>query len=163
MNGMRARIERATVEDGPAIGRLLSSSALPMDGLLDHIDAAIVARDESRIVGCAALEIYPDGALLRSVAVDVAARGRGIGSHLTAFALDLASTLGMPAAYLLTTTAEHFFPKFGFRCITRDDVPPTVQASVEFRSACPSTAIVMRKELTPRANTERPRTSERPS
>ena len=36
--------------------------------------------------------------------------------------------------FLLTTTAERFFPKFGFEQITRDEVPETVQASVEFTS-----------------------------
>jgi amino-acid N-acetyltransferase len=144
---MQPKIERATVDDGPAILRLLSTNELPREGLLDHIDTALVARDGSAIVGCAALEIYPDGALLRSVAVDLAARGRGVGSQLTASALDLASSLSMPAVYLLTTTAEGFFPKFGFERITREDVPASVRNSVEFRSACPSTAIVMKRAL----------------
>ena len=47
----------------------------------------------------------------------------------------------------LTTTAERFFPKFGFEGIARSDVPPSVQASIEFTSACPSSAMVMRKTL----------------
>jgi amino-acid N-acetyltransferase len=47
----------------------------------------------------------------------------------------------------LTTTAERYFPKFGFERIERNDVPASVQASVEFTSACPSSAIVMRKPL----------------
>jgi amino-acid N-acetyltransferase len=50
--------------------------------------------------------------------------------------------------FLLTTTAEKFFPRFGFEQIAREDVPPSVQASVEFTSACPTSAIVMRKRLT---------------
>jgi amino-acid N-acetyltransferase len=49
--------------------------------------------------------------------------------------------------YLLTTTAERYFPKFGFERIERRDVPETVQASVEFTSACPASAVVMRKSL----------------
>jgi hypothetical protein len=48
---------------------------------------------------------------------------------------------------LLTTTAERFFPKFGFESIARTDVPATVQASIEFTSACPTSAAVMRKQL----------------
>ena len=51
------------------------------------------------------------------------------------------------ALYLLTTTAEGYFPKFGFERITRAEVPPSVQASVEFATACPASAIVMRKRL----------------
>ena len=53
----------------------------------------------------------------------------------------------LPDVYLLTTTAEQFFPKWGFVQIPRDDVPAGVQQSVEFQSACPSTAIVMRATL----------------
>jgi amino-acid N-acetyltransferase len=51
--------------------------------------------------------------------------------------------------FLLTTTAERFFPRFGFEEIARDEVPASVQASVEFQSACPASAIVMRKRLAP--------------
>jgi amino-acid N-acetyltransferase len=51
--------------------------------------------------------------------------------------------------FLLTTTAERFFPKFGFEQIARDEVPASVKASVEFRSACCASAIVMRKQLAP--------------
>jgi amino-acid N-acetyltransferase len=144
---MRVNVERATADDGPAILQLLSESGLPIDGLLDHVNTAFVARAEARVVGCAALEIYPDGALLRSVAVAADAKGQGIGTELTRVALDLATTLGVPAVYLLTTTAEGFFPRFAFQPIARHEVPESVQRSVEFRSACPSTALVMRKPL----------------
>ena len=60
---MQVSIESATAGDGSAILRLLSNNALPLEGLLEHMDTVIVARADSRIVGCAALELYPDGAL----------------------------------------------------------------------------------------------------
>ena len=53
----------------------------------------------------------------------------------------------MPDGQELTTTAERFFPRFGFERITRDDVPASVQASIEFREACPASATVMRRWL----------------
>jgi N-acetylglutamate synthase-like GNAT family acetyltransferase/protein-tyrosine-phosphatase len=146
-------IERATAADGQSILRLLAENGLPLDGLLDHLDTAFVARTraharaEGRLVGCAALEIYPDGALLRSVAVDPSARGRGIGRALTDAAIAFARSLDLPAVFLLTTTAEHYFPKLGFETIPRDQVPAGVQQSVEFRSACPASAIVMKRPL----------------
>jgi len=143
-------MERASVDDGPAILALLSKSGLPLEGLGDHLNTAIVARAEGRVVGCAALEVHRDGALLRSVAVDAVAKGRGIGTELAASALALASTLRVPAVFLLTTTAETFFRRFAFERITREQVPPSVQTSVEFCSACPSTAIVMRLVLATR-------------
>ena len=142
---IHASIERARAEDGPPILQLLSAAELPVDGLLDHLDTAVVARADGRVVGCAALEVYADGALLRSVVVDDSVNGQGIGTRLTKAALELASVLRIPTIYLLTTTAETFFPRFGFVRIARSDVPASVQMSVEFRSACPSTAAVMRR------------------
>jgi amino-acid N-acetyltransferase len=55
----------------------------------------------------------------------------------------------VPAIYLLTTTADRFFRKFDFEIVDRADVPRSVTASEEFAYACPSTAIVMRRFLTP--------------
>jgi amino-acid N-acetyltransferase len=136
-------IERARAEDGSPILQLLSAAQLPVDGLLDHLDTAVVARADGRVVGCVALEVYTDGALLRSVVVNNSVNGRRIGTRLTKAALELASVLGIPAIYLLTTAAEAFFPRFGFVRIPRSEVPASVQMSVEFRSACPSTAAVM--------------------
>jgi amino-acid N-acetyltransferase len=91
--------------------------------------------------------LYEDGVLMRSVAVAPALQGQGLGHRLTNAALELARDLEAPHAYLLTTTAEEFFPKFGFERVDRTDVPASVQTSIEFRSACPSSAIVMRKAL----------------
>ncbi len=127
--------------------RLLTESALPTAGALEHLGTALVARSHQGIVGSAMLEIYDDGALLRSVAVAPAARNRGLGAQLTESALRLAETLEVPAVYLLTTTAEQFFRKFAFLPILREDVPAGVQGSVEFRSACPASALVMRRSL----------------
>ena len=53
----------------------------------------------------------------------------------------------MITVYLLTETAGDFFPRFGFRPTTRAAVPSAVQQSVEFREACPASAVVMRTEL----------------
>ena len=110
-------------------------------------DAVVVARVDGRVVGAAGLERYGDGALLRSVVVDASAQGHGLGQRLTEAAVALARDLCMPSVFLLTTTADGFFPRFGFERIGRADVPESVRQSVEFRSACPASAIVMRKLL----------------
>jgi amino-acid N-acetyltransferase len=141
------RIEPARPEDAGAIVELLERSHLPTDDFVSHLASALVARRGARIVGSAAIELYADGGLLRSVAVDEDSRGTGLGGRLTAAAIDEASRRALPALYLLTTTADTFFPRFGFERITRDDVPGSVQASVEFREACPASATVMRRRL----------------
>ena len=144
---MDVHITRASEADGTSILQLLRDSGLPIDGLVDHLNDALVARNGAVIVGCAAVEIYPDGALLRSVAVAPTVRGHRVGERLTEAAVSLARSLRIPAVYLLTTTAESYFPRFGFVQTTRDLVPTGVQQSVEFRSACPASAVVMRKAL----------------
>ena len=134
------RIDRATPSDAAALLALMERAHLPTDGLASHLDAAFVAREGERIVGSAAIEIYADGGLLRSVAVDADRRGTGLGAQLTTAAIEDARRRALPAVYLLTTTAEQFFPRFGFERITREDVPSSVQASIELREACPASA-----------------------
>jgi amino-acid N-acetyltransferase len=107
----------------------------------------VVAKKGSEVVGAAAVELYADGALLRSLVVDPVVQGQGLGHRLSEAALSIAKDRGTHTVFLLTTTAEKFFPKLGFEPIVRDDVPASVQASVEFQSACPASAVVMRKQL----------------
>ena len=140
-------IEAATERDLPAIRSLLERLRLPLAAVDEHLRTLLVAREGAQIVGTAALELYADGALLRSVAVEPRQQGKQLGHQLTDAALQLAVAHGVDTVFLLTTTAEHFFPKFGFEQIERDQVPPSVRESVEFQSACPASAIVMRKPL----------------
>jgi amino-acid N-acetyltransferase len=147
LRSMTTAIEPAREEDLDAVRRLLVDQHLPLDGLTDHLATMLVARHDGRIVGTVGLEVYSDGALLRSVAVATETQGRRLGHALTDAAIRLAREIKVPALYLLTTTAEHFFPKFGFERIDRHTIPESVQQSVEFRSACPSSAVVMRKSL----------------
>ena len=141
-------IERAQARDLNDVLALIASHHLPQDGLREHLDTTIVARRGAEIVGSAAVEIYPDGALLRSVAVLPELQGQGLGRKLAEAAIQLARDRHAPSIYLLTTTAEHYFPKLGFERIERAAVPSGVQTSIEFTSACPSTAIAMRRRLT---------------
>ena len=144
---MAPDITTATPADLPAVLELIDASGLPRAGLDDHVATTLVAREDSRIVGIAALELYGGSALLRSVAVAAALRGRGLGRQLTTAALELAQRHGVRTVYLLTETAGGFFPKFGFQTITRNDVDPAVQVSQEFTTACPASAMVMAKKL----------------
>ncbi len=140
-------IERARTADAEAVLALLRRNGLPTTGLVEHIGMTLIARAGGRIVGSAALERYADGVLLRSVAVAPEFQGRGLGRQLTTAAIQLARDVQAPAMFLLTTTADGYFPKFGFARIDRAAVPRSVQTSVEFTSACPSSAIVMRLGL----------------
>ena len=138
----------ARLSDYAVVAALLEREHLPLDGLRQHFENAIVARAGSRIIGCSALEVYEGGTLLRSVAVDAEYRRACVGTQLTQAAIQLAARWAAPAVYLLTTTAEPFFRKFNFEIVDRADVPASVLVSAEFTHACPSSAIIMRKFFT---------------
>lgn len=149
-------IELAQLSDLPAILELLARCGLPEAGLSERVATTLVARENGQIIGSAALELYGEAALLRSVAVDASQRGRGLGQDLTQAGLDLARARGVGQVYLLTETAGDFFPRFGFRPITRADVTGPVTQSVEFISACPASALVMTLSLEGRITGESP-------
>jgi len=143
-----AQLRPATATDLAAVERLLAASGLPLDGVRDALPTFVVAESGGEIVGVAGLE--PCGerdALLRSVAVADAWRSRGVGRALVTRVISDAEARGLRALYLLTTTAERYFPGFGFHTVARADAPESVQATAEFRSACPASATVMARKI----------------
>jgi len=137
---------RAKAADFTRIAQLLRDAELPLDGLKGHENFLLLCRN-GRVIGCAAIERYAQYGLLRSVALEPQERRHGLGRRLVQEALQQARRDGVAELILLTTTAAPFFERLGFRAITRAEVPQPVRASVEFRSACPETAAVMRLVL----------------
>ena len=151
IEAQEASLRAATGGDLPAIERLLVSSGLPTAGVAEALPSFVVAESgrDRRIVGVVGLELCCDEyALLRSAAVEPEWRGTGLGRRLVTHVIADAESRGIKALYLLTTTAERYFPSFGFAKTTRDAVPEEVKQSVEFREACPASATVMALELT---------------
>jgi amino-acid N-acetyltransferase len=144
-----AQLRAARTADLPSIEKLLTMSQLPLAGVADSLPGFVVAESEGAIVGTAAIEVCCDNALLRSVAVAPEWRSRGLGRALVTRVIADAEARGLHALYLLTTTAEHYFPSFGFREVARADVPADVQGTEEFRSACPASAVVMCRDCAP--------------
>jgi amino-acid N-acetyltransferase len=144
---MSFSIEPAQPTDLAAILDLLASHRLPQAEVERHLDTALVVREGGRVAGCAVLESYDTVGLLRSVAVAQSQRGLGVGIRLTEAAVALARARGIKALYLLTETAAGFFPRFGFRPVSRDEVAPAVRQSIEFTRACPASALAMVKDL----------------
>lgn len=140
-------LRSAQAVDLPKVLDLLGRSDLPSAGVADALPHFVVAENEGRLVGVVGLELYGSSALLRSAAVEESWRGTGVGRTLVERALDLARDRGIEDVFLLTTTAEHYFPRFGFACVSRDSVAEAVKASPEFKGACPASAIAMRKSL----------------
>lgn len=77
-------------------------------------DTFFIARLGSRIVGCAALEIYSQKLCeIRSLAVDPGAQGLGIGKRLVSACVELAAREGV-YEIMAISSAEDFFRSCGF-------------------------------------------------
>jgi amino-acid N-acetyltransferase len=137
-------ITPATAADLDAIHRLLEAEGLPTAGVDEHWRTFIVARDGDRVIGCGGAEAYQLAALIRSIAIDAGYRGRGIGRRMVRQLIDRLASRGLREFYLLTTTAESYFQKRGFKTIDRDEVHPQILQSQELQGACPDTAVCMR-------------------
>ncbi|MFL5485180.1 MAG: arsenic resistance N-acetyltransferase ArsN2 [Gemmatimonadaceae bacterium] len=141
------KIRNATVDDLTDIERLLSVNQLPLDGVKENVRDFIVAENGDEIAGAIGLEKFGNVALLRSAVVAAEYRGRGVGRNLVERALARCEETGIDELYLLTTTAEEYFPRFGFARTTRSAVPDALKASAEFQGACPDTAVVMTRHI----------------
>ncbi|HUF30125.1 MAG TPA: arsenic resistance N-acetyltransferase ArsN2 [Gemmatimonadaceae bacterium] len=144
--------------DLPCIERLLRESGLPIEGVAEAfarqpadflVGEAAGAGGASRPIAVAGLEVYGSVALFRSAAVDPAWRSHGLGARLMRGLIALAESRSVAALYLLTTTAEEYFPRFGFTRVRRADVPEAIARTSEFQTACPQSATVMMRSVSP--------------
>jgi len=82
---------------------LLTVVGLPPEGVAEHLQGFVVARDANgRLVGSAGIERYGVFGLLRSVAVGPDLQRSGLGSRLVAEVLDIAANVGVGEVVLLT-------------------------------------------------------------
>jgi len=141
------RIREATDRDLDAVESLLTANDLPLDGVKENFSSFVVAEEHGEIAGAIGLEKFGSVALLRSAVVSPQYRGSGIGRRLVEQVLEQASDEGIEELFLLTTTAEKYFPRFGFTSTARSAVPTALTASAEFQGACPDTAVVMTRRV----------------
>ena len=144
---MLETLRNATPKDLASILELLEASKLPTAGVKDHFQNFLLEFEHDTLLACAGLEIYGDAGLLRSVVVNSRRRSKGIGSRLVNAILENAKKHQLSSISLLTQTAQDYFPRFGFKRVTRENLPETLNASKELRGACPDTAVVMMLEL----------------
>jgi N-acetylglutamate synthase-like GNAT family acetyltransferase/SAM-dependent methyltransferase len=138
----------ATAADAARVTALLQQASLPLDGVPADLAHFIVAETpEEGIIGVTGIELHDGAALLRSTAVEPSWQGSGVGRVLVEAMLAHALQCRAREVFLLTTTASGYFPKFGFVGVDRGAVPAAVQASAEFRGACPDSATAMRRGM----------------
>jgi amino-acid N-acetyltransferase len=144
---MDSSFRNSTTSDLELVLELLEAAKLPTAGVKDHIQNFRLEYHNNTLLGCAGLEIHGQTGLLRSVVVNAAERNNGIGSRLVNAILEHARTQRLSSIFLLTESAEHYFPRFGFKQVSRAEIPESLQASEELRGACPEGAVVMMLEL----------------
>jgi N-acetylglutamate synthase-like GNAT family acetyltransferase len=111
---------RCTPEDVVAVRDFLSEADLTLAGLDDpSLRLWMMVDDFGSIVGTTGFELAGSHALIRSVAVRPAARGRGLGLDLARFALEQAHSAGATTAWLFSRRSGPFWQKVGFSLADR--------------------------------------------
>ena len=139
-------IRYAHLKDQKIIHSLLLGFKLPLDGL-EETKLWVLESSNGKIIGVAGLEVYGDQGLLRSVAVINSMHNQGYGTALANHVIEEAKTSDILDLFLLTTTAPEFFKELGFKEESREKVAGGITGSLEFRSACPKTAVLMHLKL----------------
>jgi len=125
---------------------LLGNASLPVS----DIDATVelfALQTDNELAGTIGWQTNGTTGLLRSLSVKEGRRRNGFGEALVSFLETHARQSGVRSLYLLTTIAASFFSKQGFVVINRSEAPLFIQQTTEFKSICPASAIVMKKEL----------------
>lgn len=99
------------------------------------------------LVGYAGFERHGEDALLRSVLVTPAARGRGIGRNIALLLMSRAFDMGARRAWLLTEGASAFFERIGFAVTPREQAPDAIRQSPQATALCPSTASLLTRRI----------------
>ncbi len=139
-------VEPTARGDLAGVQSLLADSGLPTD-VEDHLESFLVARHDGRLVGCVGMEIKGPDALFRSLAVEAAYRGAGLGRRLYDVLAARAVGQGVERAYLLTTTIAPLAEAWGFRRLDRGEVPAAIRQTRQFDGACCASAVAMAQDL----------------
>jgi amino-acid N-acetyltransferase len=119
---------RRLIDANVASGRLLNKATVT---LYEDIQEFLVAEGpDGTVAGCGALHImWEDLAEIRTVAVDVACRGYGVGRQLIAGLIRNARDLAVQRVFVLTFEVG-FFASHGFEEIKGTPVSPEVYAEL---------------------------------
>lgn len=145
---MRIQIDNARPEEKELVVNLLKEADLLTEDLPDGLRNFLLAKQDGMLVGVAGLELFGPVGLLRSVAVNPTHQGKGIAGQLVGQLLAGADERGLREVYLITTTADHYFDRYGFEPVNREQVPEAIQLTRQFSGLCPSSAVVMKRNLT---------------
>ncbi|SKC18939.1 arsenic resistance N-acetyltransferase ArsN2 [Dyadobacter psychrophilus] len=144
---MKLQIDKAVPADKEVITSLLKEADLLTEDLPAGLEHFILARNEGALVGVAGMELFEQVGLLRSIAVSPDHQGKGIARKLVEQLLANADKQEVETLYLITTTADHYFDRYGFVVVNREQVPEAIQQTKQFSGLCPTSAVVMKRDL----------------
>jgi amino-acid N-acetyltransferase len=144
---MDIHIGPATPNDFQDIISLLWANQLPTKDIRDPTVKLFKATVNGKLAGTIGIEEYGSLALLRSLAVDDLFKDQGVGRQLLHYHLEFCRDNGVLQLYLLTTTAENYFKKYGFVKMDRQLVPEAISGTKEFLEICPASATVMHLDM----------------
>jgi len=130
------------------VREMLKAADLPYADVNDNPAARFYLLQEAeQPVALAGLELHGKEALLRSLVVVPAQRGRGLANQLLDFVRSQAQAGGATHLYLLTVGAADYFRRLGFQELPRQQAPAGIQATREFTQLCPEHAVLLRQQL----------------
>ena len=146
------KVRNAKIDDVKAVYSLINSYAerdrmlfRSMADIYENLQTFTVAELDGRVVGCCALQIiWSDLAEVKSLAVDEANTGTGVGKMLVAAAIEQAKQFGLPRIFALSLNPD-FFEKMGFKVIEKDALPMKVWkdcAKCPKQQNCDETAVI---------------------
>ena len=146
--GSDIEIRPAQASDLTVAMAWLSGEGLPTGDLTaDHMDAFSVATQAGEPVGMIGYEKFGNVGLLRSLVVNEAGRGAGLGARLVTELELRARSEHIDELWLLTIDADPFFAQHGYVVAERDDAPNAIRNTAEFSTLCPGDAVLMCKHL----------------
>jgi N-acetylglutamate synthase-like GNAT family acetyltransferase len=123
----------------------LAKAGLPIDDLAEGDATFFAFGDPERPIGFGGIVKMNDLGLIRSlVALE---RGKGFGAQIVAKLVEKAEEQHLKALWLVTDAAEAFFARQGFQRMQRQNAPPTIRATRQFRNLCPTSAALMVRRL----------------
>ncbi|TAM44022.1 MAG: N-acetyltransferase [Gammaproteobacteria bacterium] len=126
-------VRPAAIGDVPVIHHLLEIYAaqgnlLPrtLSEMYRHLRDFFVIEADGKVAACGALEIFTDDlGEVRSLVVDDAWKGKGLGRMLVERLIEEARAIGLKRLMALTYVPE-FFHKLGFKTVPKDTLPEKV-------------------------------------
>lgn len=130
---MDLRLARATCDDQPDMATVLEACGLSSAGILAPGTVYWVCRTGTGLVGICGIEVGDRCALLRSVCVIEAHRGKGIAERLVACALLEAARLNLPDVYLFSKDTGSYFERLGWREVSVGGVAARLHQAPQVR------------------------------